>query len=257
MYRITSGLVLLLVCCGWFACQEEAIQPPATDALDRYYPLALGQEATYAVDSILLIPEVGGIRYDTSLLTVREILVDTFTSASGQRWFRGERFEKDRTAPDSDYQLTATFARGRTDRQALYRQDNLTFTALTLPARVGESWRGFDFDEFRSFVVGGEFLDVYNGWQSRYEATNETVEIEGRTYEEVLFVERANVTDNLIDLRTAYARYAPEVGLIESFVDARHTQCQVCCNGDTAPCFDLPWDEKAEKGFILRTRRIQ
>ncbi|MEL6142637.1 MAG: hypothetical protein AAFU67_13590 [Bacteroidota bacterium] len=63
--------------------------------------------------------------------------------------------------------------------------------------------------------------------------------------------------DNLIDFRLAYERYARGLGLVERFVDARHTQCQVCCNGDTGSCLDLSWDNKAEKGFILHERLIR
>lgn len=246
-------LLFLLLGCGE---DEDPLPPLDTKVAEKYFPLSLGQTRIYAVDSILLLQTVTGTVYDTALLNAREVLVDTFTAPDGRLWFRGERYEKDRSSPDSDYRIVSTYALSSDGYIAYRQEDNLAFTKLTSPLESTNSWEGNQFSEFRQFSVGAEFLDIYAGWLYTYSDSASTWEVNGNMYQDIAMVEQANV-NNLIDYRRAYEVYAPEVGLIESFVDARHTQCVVCCNGDTAPCFDLSWGEKAEKGFILRQQLLR
>lgn len=254
MMSSLNRLLFLLVVLLGFGCGEDEMFPPTEPGVaEKYFPLAIGQVTTYDVDSILLLQTVSGTVYDTALLHAREILVDTFSDPEGRLWYVGERFEKDRSAPESAYQIRRTFAVSADEFTALRQEENLVFTKLTSPESTANAWNGNQFDEFRQFAVGGEFLDIYAGWEYRFSDSTDVWQTNGQTFEDVAIVEQAQI-DNLIDFRRAYEVYAPGVGLIESFLDARHTQCQVCCNGDTAPCFDLPWDEKAEKGFILWQR---
>ncbi|PHI21259.1 hypothetical protein CEQ90_04380 [Lewinellaceae bacterium SD302] len=250
--NLLKATLLFFTLATFSACEEESIASTPNTGEQEYFPLSIGQTKTYEVDSILLLQEVSGTVYDTARLTVQEILQDTFIAADGRLWYRGERYEKDRDAPDSEYRITRTFTVSTDAQVALRSENNLSFTKLVFPARTGERWDGNgDFDEFRQFAVGGEFLDIYAGWETFYQTVDSTAD--DRRF---LRVEQAQV-DNVIDLRQAYEVYETGVGLVEKFLDARHTQCQVCCGGDTAPCIDLPWDEKAEKGFILRQRLIE
>ena len=246
----STYLLLLIGFLGFMACEEESIPPPDINAGTDYYPLEIGNSWTYRVDSIILVPEIGRTRYDTIQVLAQESLVDTFSDQSGRLWYRGLRQERP-TAGD-DWVFTQTFAL-RVDERGLYRsEDNLEFQLLAFPLLENQRWDGHAaFDEFRPIAVGGELLDVYAGWDYRlleidvpYQATN------GTDFAETMLVDQAEV-DNLIDFRRSYRRYAKGVGPIETFVDARHTQCRVCCNGDTGACLDLSWDVKAEKGYII------
>ena len=246
MKYLLPALLLLLFAS---ACVEETLDPN-TDYGQGYFPLELGKSWYYDVDSIELIPVINGTFYDTSRLEVRETLLDTFTTPDRKLWYRGERWE--RTDAGSPWQFKQTFALSSNRQVALRQEDNLTFTKLTFAVRNGTRWDGHTaFDEFQQLIVGGEFLDVYAGWEYSYANVDEPVTLAtGFSADKALLVEQAEV-DNLLDFRFAYERYADGIGLIERYIDARHTQCRVCCNADTAPCLDLPWDEKAEKGFIL------
>jgi hypothetical protein len=216
-----------------------------------FFPLELNQPLFYDLDSILVFPSVGGTVYDTSYAEVRETLVEMFLEADGSESYRGERWQ--RANEGAPWVFVQTYTVNRTNRAAIRREDNLQFTKLNFPLTEGRSWDGHvAFDTRREIVVGGEFLDVFNGWNYRIDTVAAAITLStGRSFENTIRVEQADV-DNLIDTRIAFERYAPGVGLIERFIDARHTQCQVCCNGDTPTCLDLPWNEKAEKGFILR-----
>ncbi|MEM8583049.1 MAG: hypothetical protein AAGF87_02210 [Bacteroidota bacterium] len=233
-----------------FACNEERIDPdpgpPGTD----YYPLAVGNSWTYQVDSIILVPVTGGTRYDTSRLQARETLVDTLRDQASRLWYRGLREE--RADASQEWMPVQTFA-VRADAQGVYRQeDNLEFLRLAFPLDLNRRWDGHvAFDEFRPIAVGPELLDVYAGWDYRITELDQPFTLPtGRSFDETLLVDQAMV-DNLIDFRRSFARYAKGVGPVQTFLDARHTQCQVCCNGDTGSCLDLSWDVKSEKGYIV------
>ncbi|MEO0789504.1 MAG: hypothetical protein AAFY36_12615 [Bacteroidota bacterium] len=246
MYKIVI-FILLIACCS---CNEERIEPDPGPPSTEYYPLAVGNSWVYQVDSIILVPVTGGTRYDTSRLQARETLVDTLRDQAGQLWYRGLREE--RIDASQSWSPAQTFA-VRVDGQGVYRQeDNLEFLRLAFPLGLNRRWDGHvAFDEFRPIAVGPELLDVYAGWDYRVIAVDEAFTLStGRSFDETLLVEQAMV-DNLIDFRRSFARYAKGVGPIETFVDARHTQCQVCCNGDTGSCLDLDWDTKSEKGYIV------
>ncbi|NJB84929.1 hypothetical protein GGR26_000674 [Lewinella marina] len=239
--------LLILLATG---CEEEVLTPATESALETYYPLELNRPAYYRVDSIVLTPTVSGIRYDTARVEARETLVETFVGADGALVFRGERWE--RADESQNFTFKQTFTVTRTATAVVRSEDNLSFTKLVLPLRDGVRWDGHTaFDASRDVAVGPEFLDVYNGWAYRYTNTGEQLTLPtGLQLDSVVTVDQAAI-DNLIDLRSAYERYAPGRGLVERFLDARHTQCRECCNGDTASCIDLPWDEKAEKGIII------
>lgn len=246
MYR----LIYLLLALAFFACEEEVATPRDMTVFASYYPLELDRPSFYQVDSIVLVATVGGIRYDTATVEARETLVEEFTGGDGRTVYRGERWERRDAGDEWTFKQTYTV----TPSAAAVRRtvDNLTFTKLVQPIEEGVEWDGHTaFDESRDVTVGGEFLDVYNGWRYTYAETDQQLTLStGLSLDSVITVRQADV-DILIDYRQAYERYAPGYGLVESFVDARHTQCNDCCNGDFGACRDLPWDEKAEKGYII------
>ncbi len=233
-------------------CKEESLEPRA-DLLEAYYPLELNRPSYYSVDSIVLVREVGGVRYDSSTTEARETLVETFVGADGGTYYRGERWErKNEFAP---YRFKQTFTVTRTGTAIIRSEDNLTFTKLVAPVMEGVDWDGNRaFDTDREIFVGGELLDVYKGWNYRYTNTDTTVQLHtGIELDSVLTVRQAAVFDNQINYRHAYEWYAAGIGLVERFLDARHSQC---INTQTN-CADLSWNEKAEKGYIIRQTLVR
>ena len=63
------------------ACNEETAEPRAYRGYD-YFPLSIGQEQLFLMDSIVLRPEVGGIFFDSVRLEVREV---AYMAGSGAR----------------------------------------------------------------------------------------------------------------------------------------------------------------------------
>lgn len=236
------------------ACESEIIDPVDLSEDQSFFPLELNQPLFYNLDSIVVFNTAQGIVYDTVRAEVRETLVEVFTETDGTETYRGERWQ--RADENSPWRFVQTYTLSRTATAAFREEDNLRFTKMIFPISTTTAWDGnVAFDERREIVVGGEFLDVFNGWDYRYEDVGDAMTLAtGRSFDSTVRVEQATI-DNLIDFRQAYEIYAPGIGLVERFIDARATQCRVCCgssNPDLAACGDLPWDEKAEKGFILR-----
>lgn len=252
LYRL---LLFSALAAGIFsACTPAApINPPDILTDLNYFPLEIDRPLFYFQDSIVIFNTPSGIRYDTARAEVRETLVEQFTAADGSQFYRGERWQ--RTRPDQPWRFVQTYTLQRTAAAAFREEDNLRFTKLIFPIRSDRRWNGnVAFDEQRDVPVGGEFLDLFNGWAYRYDSlTAQRTLASGQQLGQLVRVEQADI-DNLIDLRRAYEVYAPGIGLVERFIDARATQCRVCCGGsspNTAQCAELSWDNKAEKGFIL------
>lgn len=249
-YKSFSSLVFLMAVMLWAGCQPE-VATLRLSSLETYFPLELNRSIYYRVDSVILVGTLGGIRYDSSRTEARETLVEAFTGADGETLFRGERWErKEESRP---FQYKQTFTVGRNAGVATRSEDNLTFTKLVRPIRKGVTWDGnSSFNTNREVPVGGEFLKVYKGWEYGYRSVDSSLVLStGVMLDSVLTVRQADVTDNRIEYRYAYERYVARIGLVEKFVDARDTQCKVCCNQDFNECNPLPWDEKAEQGYII------
>ncbi|MEL6142636.1 MAG: hypothetical protein AAFU67_13585, partial [Bacteroidota bacterium] len=170
---------ILLACC-FLSCEDNATSP-RTLVLDLdYFPLSIGQTKYFEVDSVVLRPVIGGTFYDSIQFEVRETLVDTFSGPDGQVWYRGERWE--RVGEQAPWQFRQTFTQTVMEQAAFRSEDNLTFTKLVFPVRSGRQWDGHTaFDEFRQLIIGGEFLDVYAGWEYRITDVDETYELNDQT----------------------------------------------------------------------------
>ena len=234
------------------ACENETAAPVDFSGDLAYFPLVLDRPVFFDQDSIVLRATTRGTAYDTARAQVRETLVEQYVGADGQEIYRGERWQRANDA--APWRFVQSYTQSRTDRTAQRSEDNLSFTKLVFPIRADRRWDGnAAFDERTEVAVGGEFLDVYNYWDYRYTDSPLDTTYNGVAVQGVRTVRQAE-ENNSIEYRRAYERYAPGIGLVERFLDARHTQCVACCQRDFGQCNELPWGEKAEKGFILHQR---
>jgi hypothetical protein len=241
------GLVVLLL--GGWACNEETAAP-RTDWGYDYFPLAIGTEWRYELDSIVLRTQVGGILYDSVRLEAREILQDTLRDLAGNLWYRGERY--DRRADSLTWRFRQTFLLRQDEQRAYRREDNLEFVKLVFPVDDNQRWDGHvAFDPYRDIEVAGQPIQIYADWDYRYQSLDQPGNVGNITYDSLVVVEGADY-ENLLNRRLALETYARGVGLVYRELEVFKTQCQQCCNGDTGACLDLPWRQKAEAGFILR-----
>lgn len=226
----------------WFgACDTTADDYQAELGLD-YFPLAVGKTIVYEVDSTIFDP-TGDTRVRHSKTFVKEETVDTLTDNLGQPLFKVERFE--RPNDTAAWKVAKVFTKSIQENQAIWTEDNLRFIKMTFPLRKNNTWNGnLHFDPTLIVTVAGETMEMFKGWAAKVKTLAEPAEIGAFQFLETVTVEEAN-NENLIELRTAKSVYAKGIGLVYRELWILDTQCIEDCAG-------LAWEEKAEKGFIVK-----
>ncbi len=223
------------------ACKEEA-DDYKTEAGLAYYPLEVGKFIEYQVDSTIFDPNGEATVFSTTTF-VKEEIIDTLTDNIGNILYKIERFE--RTADSLPWNIKKVLTVSVQGNQAIRTEDNLRFVKLTFPVKKGVSWDGnIHFNNGLIVVLEGETLEMFKGWKYRTKTANEPANVGDFQFAETVTVEEAN-NENLIELRRSSAIYAKDIGLVYRELWILDTQCIDDCIGKT-------WEEKAEKGFILR-----
>ncbi|MCB9080413.1 MAG: hypothetical protein H6555_01750 [Lewinellaceae bacterium] len=245
---ITLGGILLLSVVV-IACREERLQPDIDYGYD-YFPLKLGAERIYLLDSLVFDPAPGGTRIDSTRLWVREVWADTLRGPAGELRYRVDRYERYRE--EDPWQIRAVYTEQREALRAFRTEDNRQRIALIFPLQADSRWNatGF-FDPLQPVTIAGEPIEMYKGWSSEVTQWDEPWQAGDLAFPRTAVIQLADFT-SLIEIRQCQERYARGVGLVYREFTILDTQCQVCCQGNFSRCSSLPWREKAEKGMIIR-----
>ena len=237
------------------ACQKSEVETLERDYGYAYYPLEVGREYIYEVDSIVFREGAAGAIADSSRTLVRERIVDTLIDNTGATRYRIERYE--RHSPAEPWQIKRVGTAARSDRQAFRTEDNLRFIVLVFPLRAAVTWDGNRYLPDGVFFEGSSRLvDLFKGWSYEVQSVDAPATVGDLRFDAVSTISLAD-SENAIEYRRATEQYARGVGLIYREWIILDTQCRFCCNGDIgAQCQGLPWQEKAENGFMLRQRVI-
>jgi hypothetical protein len=212
-----------------------------------YYPLEVGKYIIYDVDSIVYDPVVGGTLIDTNSYQIQEIIVDTLIDNSGRTVYK-IHFQTRKDATES-WELKMVYTAVKTTIALVKTEDNLPFTKLIFPLKDTAKWAGnrlFN-DENRIVTVRGETLEIFRNWESIVSSIGTNQTVGNQNFSDIVTIQHAN-DENLIERRFVEEKYARSVGLIEKKIMVLDTQC----GGNLSNCEGLSWEEKAEKGFILK-----
>ena len=224
------------------SCKDEStFEDPIIDETQQYFPLQIGKQITYRVDSIIYDPiNETEIQVDTSFVYVREIVTDTFTNEVGDLIYTIERSKSFDAA--FNWQITDVWAASKSQTRAERYEENLRFVKMVFPVRNGDIWDGNTFiDETTLYPVAGESMEIFKSWFYEVMSTDEPETIGGFTFDEVTTIQQAN-EENLIERRYSLEKYAKGVGLVYREMEIYDTQ-----NINES----IPWEEKADKGFKL------
>ena len=221
-----------------FSCSENEIEVPDDSIFGyEYFPLGLGYEWIYAVDSVLI--SQAGTNNVISSSFIKEELIEVITDTDDKKEFKLQRsYKKDSI---SQWQITDIWIVQSDESLAIRKEENLSFVKLVFPAVDGTKWDGnIFFDDEKKFPVAAENITVYKDWEYQInEIASKTVG--GTLYSDVLDV--SHIDDvTFISKRFSTESYAKGIGLIERKMEIFDTQ-----NGDTS----LLWVDRAEKGFQL------
>jgi hypothetical protein len=233
-----------------FACEEEpdTFQP---DYGFDYFPMEIGDVRHYTVDSIYF--DTSEPRFDSTRTQLQEVLTNILFNNNGDTIMRIERSE--RVDSISGWRITDIYSE-QLDEVNMYRkEENVRFLKLTFPPTVNKSWDGnAEIPEDKIVFVAGETIEMFKSWDYRILSKGEPEEINGYMFDDVLTVQLAD-SDSEIEYRYGIEKYARGVGLIYRELWILDTQCKGCCNAPdgTIPveCTILPWEERADEGFII------
>lgn len=245
-----------------FACNENTVAENLT--LEKgfdYYPLEIGKYITYQLDSIVYRGQSGStcdFIQDTASHFLREEIVDIYEDNTGVVNHILERYTSQ--SVDGPWQVRDVWNIKKTETQVERVEENLRFIKLVFPVREQVAWNGNTFFQDTTIVLGGETIDFYKHWSDQYEYESVDVmeEINGISFDSVLTVIQSEPSENKINHRVSIEKYAKGIGLIYKEMKILDTQCTISslpCGGDNsglAFCNTIPWEEKAERGLILR-----
>jgi len=229
------------------ACSNNTIEQIDVDFGYDYYPLTVGKYIIYDVDSIVYDPDNGSTFIDTNSYQIQEEIVDTLVDNAGRTVFVIHYQTRKNTS--EAWQLEAVYTAVQTNTEIIKTEDNLPFTKLIFPVKIETTWIGnrlFN-DENRIITVRGETLEIFKNWESTVETIQTEYLINNQPFNDVISIIHAN-DENLIERRFVEEKYAKNIGLIEKKIMILDTQC----GGNLSNCTGLTWEEKAEKGFILK-----
>lgn len=228
-----------------FSCKTTADDYIADAGYD-YFPLEVGKYKIYEVDSTIFDP-TGDSMVILSRVLIKEEITDTLTDHNGNLLYRIERYQ--RKADTLAWQISKVFTASVQDNKAIVTEDNLRFIRMVFPPKERKSWNGnAHFNPTLIITVAGESLEMFKGWSYRIESQGVQDTVGTFIFDDVVTVQEAD-NENLIELRRAVAKYARGAGLVYRELWILDTQCIDACAGQY-------WEEKAEKGFILKQRLI-
>lgn len=229
---------LILFAALMFAnCSESTFEDSEEESGIDYYPIAIGNEWIYEVDSTIYLQD--GDEILKSLIQVKEEITELL-EPDGRKYIIAKSVRKQDTDPwvVNDKYLVEN------DGEKLYKTElNRRFIKLVFPVRDGKKWDGnIHFDSRAEVDVFGNMLPVFEDWDYEMQLESSAVEIADVSYSDVLRVEQSN-QDLGIDYRRNYEQYAKGVGLIYRENITLHSQKKTP---------DVSWEDAAEEGFIIR-----
>ncbi len=205
----------------------------------QYYPIAIGNEWVYKLDSFLYSNE--GIYKDTSHWYVKEAITEVHQVGTEEGNYVLERsLSKDSV----NWRVSDIWTISMTNADVKKKEENHTFIKLVFPPKIGKAWDGNAFiDEQDTVSVFGENFRMFENWD--YQITEKLGQFDNgeKTFSNVITVQEVADT-NAIDIKSSYAYYAENIGLI---LEERAILFDQADNDN-----DKPWNIKADRGFILR-----
>ncbi len=213
----------------------------------EYFPIEIGKFKEYLVDSTTFdIGPNSQIIKLQSTTYLREVVADTIIDNLGRLGYKIERFEKKNL--NDAWEIKDVWMMVRTETQAESLEENLRFIKMVFPLKENLVWDGNRFiDVTIPITIAGETVEVFKSWEYEVQFIGEPIVVNNELYDEAVEITQAD-NENLIELRSSKEQYIKDVGLAYKEMWILDTQC-ITCNGQ-------PWEDKAEKGFILKQTLI-
>lgn len=220
----------------------------------QYFPLRVGMERIYQVDSFTFDAINDRPVIDSSSSFIRELFVEKYENSLGEEVYRIERYNAG--YPTGPWVIKDVVTEQIEVEKAVRVENNLRFTPLVFPIRLEKNWEGNLYIEpHYSIFVNGELLeDVYLEWNYQISGVDSIAQISGIDFEQLVVTEVNE--ENAVTLRREVASYAPEIGLVYKKSWILNSICKHELSGNTEFCQDKSWEEKASRGYIVEFRLV-
>lgn len=233
--------LILFILFAFISCGEETIEVDGSVEGKDYFPVDLGREWIYQTDSIVYDESKGII--DTLSGYVREVISESLSDGT---FIITRSYTKDLT---EEWEITDIWSGRIEDRKAVRTEENLSFIKLVFPPNKSSQWDGNAlFDENVETTVAGEPIQPYQGWDYEIVSIDGTYSQDTISVSNIVEVLQVDVV-SVIDRRYSLERFAKNIGLVEKKMMILDCQCSSVPDS-------VPWEEKAEKGFILTQKLI-
>ncbi len=204
-----------------------------------FYPTEIGFWQEYSVDSISFSDFTNPISIDTSQYFLREEIESSFLDLHKDKNFRIEQFKK---TDSTDWKINNVFTLKASNTNLQKVGNDLRFIKLVFPPENDKTWNGNVYID----AIDAPSLDFYNpkkyNWSYSYSEVNSSQQIGEFTFDSCITIIQID-EENLFEKKYSKEIYAKHVGLVYKELKILKTQ---------APPSNLPFEERAENGFILK-----
>jgi len=237
--KLLSNVFLLTLFVSIMSCSESTFEPQDLEKGFEYYPLAVGNEWVYRIDSTIYLQDGNLILRDSA--QIKEEITDKLDE---------DIFiitKSTRKTADKPWQIIDTYTAENDGERLFKTENNRRFIKLVFPIRDNKQWDGnVHFDSDSDVDVFGNMLPIFENWEYEIESNDSPVTILDNSYSDVITVEQSDF-DFGIDYSRNYEQYAKGIGLIfrqNSFLSSQ----------DKGP--DQTWEEAAQEGYITTYQLI-
>jgi hypothetical protein len=238
------GAMLILTSCS----KREIETAKDTDYQFRYFPLEIGKAIQYQLDSFVFEIDTNGIvSIDSISVQVRDEMIDSTKSVTGEQNYIVVRSE----LRNGSWVPVRTMQVGRDENKAWRTEDQFRLLKMPFPMTMRSEWDGLTFINRETEVeIRQNRIRPFTNWEFEVDSINISKTIGTFNFDSTLTITEANDV-NAIERRFSRVIYAMGVGPV--FMEQWILDSQYC--NQTPPptdCESLPWEIKAERGYILR-----
>jgi len=247
--RIPYLIVIFVITVSVFACKKETLQSNY-DYGYNYLPDDSGHFVLYEVDSVLYNDFDNTVRYSTIYL--KEKIGEQFIDNLGRNAKKILRYYSDTLSVDTistTWEISNVDYLVKTSTLVERVEDNLRYIKLVFPNDINKKWLGN-----RLIAVPPPYIldttNYYlNDWKYTVKNRDKYYDNGIRIFDSTLYV--SQIQDSSAITKTySVERYARSIGLVYREMWLLTTQDPVKIS------LQLPWEQRADKGFIIRQYAI-
>jgi len=246
-YAVISILLMLL----WItSCKKEETYTSNYDYGYTYFPDDSGRFVIYKVDSVLYNDFDRSVKYTSIFL--KEKITDRFLDNMGRTAKKVLRFYSDTISIDTISTIWEQYNTNyivKTSIVAERVEDNLRYIKMVFPNDVNKKWLGNKYITIPPPFVIDTTNYYLNDWKFTIKNRDKFFNDGVKSFDSSLLI--TQIQDSSAITKTySVERYARNVGLIYKEMWMVSTQDSIKIR------LQLPWEQRADKGFIVRQYAI-